>query len=113
MDDKVETNQHSRCTPADDAVPVSRDGENDPPRPLALLPDGDSGPPVATPIQQEQLALGEEEVEEYESALCLAEEDSDRAPIPLQQQEQQLDDAKRKAKAEISTAIGARGRDER
>ncbi|EJK77744.1 hypothetical protein THAOC_00405 [Thalassiosira oceanica] len=113
MDDEIETN-HQRRTPADEAVPASCDGASDPPQPLALLTGGDSGPRVPTPIQQqEQLALGDEEVEVYESALCFAEEDSDRAPIPLQQQEQQLDDAKRKAKAEISTAIGARGRDER
>ncbi|EJK51149.1 hypothetical protein THAOC_29707, partial [Thalassiosira oceanica] len=100
MNDEVETN-HQLCTPADEAVPVSCDGENNPP-PLALLPDGDNGPPVPPPIQQQdQLALGdEEEVEVHESALCLAEEDCDRAPIPIQLQEQQLDDAKRKAKAE-------------
>jgi len=102
-------------TPAEDeAVPASYDGETDPPQPLALLPDGDNGPPVPIPIQQqEQLALGDEEVEVHESALSFVVEDSDRAPIPIQQQKQQLDDAKRKAKAEISTAIGARGRDER
>ncbi|EJK71404.1 hypothetical protein THAOC_07162, partial [Thalassiosira oceanica] len=118
MDDEIETN-HQRRTPADEAVPVpascdGENGENGPPRPLALLPGGDCGPPVPNKIQQqEQLALGNEEVEVHESALSFVEEDSDLAPIPIQQQEQQLDDAKRKAKAEISTAIGARGRDER
>ncbi|EJK47324.1 hypothetical protein THAOC_33964, partial [Thalassiosira oceanica] len=113
MDDEVETNQQ-RCTPADEAVPASCDGGNDPPRPLALLPGGDNGSPVPTPIQQEeQLALGDEEAEVHESALSFVEEDSDRAPIPIHQQEQQLDNAKRKAKAEISTAHGARGKDER
>ncbi|EJK63406.1 hypothetical protein THAOC_15933, partial [Thalassiosira oceanica] len=113
MDDEIETN-HQRRTPADEAVPASCDGETDPPRPLALLPGGDSGPRVLTPIQQqEQLALGDEEVEVHESALSFVVEDSDRAPIPIQQQEQQLDDVKSKAKAEISTAIGAGGIDER
>ncbi|EJK58400.1 hypothetical protein THAOC_21476, partial [Thalassiosira oceanica] len=114
-DDEIETNRQ-RCTPAEEAAPASCDGENDPPQPLAAeresvssLPDGDNGPPVPTPIQQqEQLALGDEEVEVHESALSFVEEDSDLAPIPIQQQEQQLDDARRKAKAEISTAIGAR-----
>ncbi|EJK46502.1 hypothetical protein THAOC_34825, partial [Thalassiosira oceanica] len=108
-----ETN-HQRRTPADEAVPASCDGENDPPQPLALLPGGDSGPPDPIPVQQqEQLALGDEEVEVHESALSIVEDDSYCAPIPIQQREQQIDDAKRKAKAEISTAIGARGRDER
>jgi len=116
MDDEIETN-HQRCTHADEAAPASCNGENGPPQPLAaeMLPDGDDGPPV--PIQnqqqQEQLAFGDEKVEEHESALSIVEEDSDRAPIPIQQQEQQLNDAKRKAKAEISTANGARGGDER
>ncbi|EJK56161.1 hypothetical protein THAOC_24006, partial [Thalassiosira oceanica] len=137
MDDEIETN-HQRCTPADEAVPASCDGENDPPQPPAAEmdsvvtdirhekdfekssltdddgDDGDSGPRVPTPIQQqEQLALGDEEVEVHESALSFVEEDSGLAPIPIQQQEQQLDDAKRKAKAEISTANGAGGIDER
>ncbi|EJK58600.1 hypothetical protein THAOC_21261, partial [Thalassiosira oceanica] len=83
MDDERETN-HQRCTPADDVVPASCDGENDPPQPLALLPDGDNGPPVPIPTQQQEQLVGDEEVEEHESALS--------APTPIQQQEQ-LDDA--------------------
>ncbi|EJK58330.1 hypothetical protein THAOC_21560, partial [Thalassiosira oceanica] len=116
MDDEIETN-HQRCTHADEAAPASCNGENGPPQPLAaeMLPDGDDGPPV--PIQnqqqQEQLAFGDEKVEEHESALSIVEEDTDRAPIPIQQQEQQLDDAKRKANAEISTGDGTSGIDER
>ncbi|EJK55232.1 hypothetical protein THAOC_25054, partial [Thalassiosira oceanica] len=135
MDDKVVETNHQRCTPADeDIVPASCDGDSDPPQPLetemdsasvdtrhekdfakTLLPGGDDGPPI--PIQhqqqQDQLAFGDEEVEEHDSALSIVEEDSDRAPIPIQQQEQQLDDAKRKANAEISMGDGTSGIDER
>ncbi|EJK59936.1 hypothetical protein THAOC_19790 [Thalassiosira oceanica] len=140
--DSVATDKHEKDLELEKSSPADDDGDNGPPVPISTqqqqeqLAFDDEEAEVhesalsaveedsncarqqkmrqfQPPMMQEQLALGDEEVEVHESALSFVVEDSDRAPIPIQQQKQQLDDAKRKAKAEISTANGARGRDER
>ncbi|EJK76905.1 hypothetical protein THAOC_01305 [Thalassiosira oceanica] len=105
----------------EEATSMSTPRQRSGPR-LCLADCDDNGPPVPIQQQVQLLALDDKvknkkkqdaKAEEQKSVMTFVDEGYDRAPIPVQQQMQQFDDAKEKTTLEISTASGAGGRDER
>ncbi|EJK50547.1 hypothetical protein THAOC_30427, partial [Thalassiosira oceanica] len=81
---------------------------------LCLADCDDNDHPVPIQQQVQLLALDdkavkkkqEANVKEQKSVMSFVEEDTDRAPIPIQQQMQHFDDVKEKTTSEISTVDG-------